>query len=746
MQILSKATERYLKPVDPKDLRNPGTGELATMRVSLKVKSSSEEDLMNKEEEQVSKLVIELFDVETDSEGNTSETTPYAYAACSFVERRFKHGYTKRSSREVFHPRYEVPCTDYSLFLLLHTWTGRRIIDESAKLYLSEMIQRETNYSLCSERSARYKARLSELLQQLEEQKEHNERILETPEAKEILASGEYTPDNLYNHPYYQNAPEEHKLLKLLDPEREMMADPEFIKTLNLSPFLALRSSYNTPPELTLYQKVAASNAMSVEGYALYLEPGCGKTAAAIAVADYTTATCNVSNNRPSRILILMPKNIRQNWVQELQHFSKFNNHISILQAPNEQARNLTLLASLVSADPTTKSHVIIANYEAAVLTPLVLKVEWDLVILDESHMIANYSTKRSKFVLKLRDSAAKRLILTGTPIRNLPFDLFTQFEFLHKGGSGFDSFAKFKEFFGVWRNIQHKGIRILEELQNIPLLQERLAKQTFILKLKEAIPSLPTETYDIQACSLSEEQLQVYRAIATKLAAFLDSADQGIKDAMTINSHLTKLLRLAEITSGYACTDESGLYRFDPNPKLELLVEQVKEHLENDPDAKVQVWAHFTENIKQIAARFRLENIPTVVFYGGTSDYERIDAEREFNCNPNCRIFIGSPSAGGVGLNLLGFDPYNPNRYRTNCNWAIFYSYNWSSTARTQAKARAYRKGTRVHMRYTDFIVPGSIDSVITERVKAKIDMAQSIQEIKSILQNALNPQCNGD
>jgi SNF2 family DNA or RNA helicase len=171
-----------------------------------------------------------------------------------------------------------------------------------------------------------------------------------------------------------------------------------------------------------------------------------------------------------------------------------------------------------------------------------------------------------------------------------------------------------------------------------------------------------------------------------------------------------------------------------------------VKEHLENDPDAKVQVWAHFTENIKQIAARFRLENIPTVVFYGGTSDCERIDAEREFNCNPNCRIFIGSPSAGGVGLNLLGFDPYNPNRYRTNCNWAIFYSYNWSSTARTQAKARAYRKGTRVHMRYTDFIVPGSIDSVITERVKAKIDMAASVQDIKNILNNALNPQCNGD
>jgi hypothetical protein len=69
----------------------------------------------------------------------------------------------------------------------------------------------------------------------------------------------------------------------------------------------------------------------------------------------------------------------------------------------------------------------------------------------------------------------------------------------------------------------------------------------------------------------------------------------------MTIKSHLTKLLRLAEITSGYAVLDEKGIYRFDPNPKLETLVEIVKEYLEENPTSKVLIWAYFNENIKQI-------------------------------------------------------------------------------------------------------------------------------------------------
>jgi SNF2 family DNA or RNA helicase len=206
-------------------------------------------------------------------------------------------------------------------------------------------------------------------------------------------------------------------------------------------------------------------------------------------------------------------------------------------------------------------------------------------------------------------------------------------------------------------------------------------------------------------------------------------------------------MLRLAEVTSGYAKTDESGIYRFDPNNKLEMLVEEIKEYLDNNPKSKIQIWAHWTENIKQISYRLQqIEKIQCAVFYGGTKDSDRQIAEDEFNTNPECRVFIGSPSAGGVGLNLLGYDKTKPDESQTNCDWVIYYSQNFSTVVRRQSEDRAHRKGTRTNVRITDLIVPGSIDEMIIERVKDKIEAAMTLQDIKSILANALKPAVNGD
>jgi SNF2 family DNA or RNA helicase len=217
----------------------------------------------------------------------------------------------------------------------------------------------------------------------------------------------------------------------------------------------------------------------------------------------------------------------------------------------------------------------------------------------------------------------------------------------------------------------------------------------------------------------------------------------------MTIKSHLTKLLRLAEITSGYAKTDESGIYRFDPNPKLEVLTEALKEYLEDNPTSKVQIWSCFVENIKQIFYRLNeVEKIPSVKFYGGTSDNERIEAERRFNTDPSTKVFIGNPAAGGVGLNLLGFDPYNPNKFDTNCDWVIYYSNNWSTVTRRQSEDRAYRYGTRVPVRITNLVVPDSIDEYILDTVNGKIKAAMSVQDVRGLLSRivSVSPLSNGD
>jgi hypothetical protein len=158
-----------------------------------------------------------------------------------------------------------------------------------------------------------------------------------------------------------------------------------------------------------------------------------------------------------------------------------------------------------------------------------------------------------------------------------------------------------------------------------------------------------------------------------------------------------------------------------------------------------------------------------------------------KFNCDPNCTVFIGNPAAGGTGLNLLGYDTklykpepvmegvnqiaaivmdndwmsYNemdcrweedPNGINcfdsyekhyvktalppTYCDHVIYYAQNWSYPHRAQSEDRAHRRGTTTHVRYTDLVVPGSIDEEIRVRVVEKKVSATKIQDVRSVLQ----------
>jgi SNF2 family DNA or RNA helicase len=206
-------------------------------------------------------------------------------------------------------------------------------------------------------------------------------------------------------------------------------------------------------------------------------------------------------------------------------------------------------------------------------------------------------------------------------------------------------------------------------------------------------------------------------------------------------------LLRLAQITSGFykwnptyneegEVVAEGGVDRFDPNPKIEALIEILKEKGPND---KTIVWANWIQDIKSIRARLEQEGIGCVTFYGGTKEDDRAIAEYEFNHNADIKVFVGNPAAGGTGLNLLGYPPGEGDDYPSNCNHVIYYSQDWSSIKRSQSEDRAHRRGTREPVRITDLCIPRTIDEEIRARVLKKRINAASIADVREILRNVL-------
>lgn len=78
--------------------------------------------------------------------------------------------------------------------------------------------------------------------------------------------------------------------------------------------------------------------------------------------------------------------------------------------------------------DIVLTTYSTLATEDACPESP-VKKIEWYRVILDEAHVIKNVNTLQSRAVTKL--NSKRRWVVTGTPIQNHSFDLFSLMAFL---------------------------------------------------------------------------------------------------------------------------------------------------------------------------------------------------------------------------------------------------------------------------------------------------------------------------
>jgi len=496
------------------------------------------------------------------------------------------------------------------------------------------------------------------------------------------------------------------------------------------------------------YQTLALDGAYKQEGAALFMEQGTGKTP--IVIARINNEARELNESRMYRTIIVCPKNVRANWKNEFIRFSTVQGRVAVLRGGALERVKL-LVEAFQENNDGARWVAIVCSYETLIRSWDVLKtISWDLAVADESHFFKAPSTKRWKYMQQLRELSSQRMVLTGTPISNWLLDIYTQLEFLGEGLSGFMSWKNFRSYYGKWEKREHG--EVLVGYKNVPLIQERLARLAFMIRKEEAMPNLPEKMYDVIEVEMTPEQTEYYaklqKQLALEIKADLEAAEAaGRPKQLTVNNILTKLLRLAQITSGFITWDphydddgniveDRQVDRLDPNPKIEELVEQLKYKGPND---KTIVWACWVQDIRSIAARLTLEGIKCVTYYGSTPDKEREAIERSFNEDPTVKVLIGNPAAGGTGLNLLGYDYWNEQPLTTNANHVIYYSQNWSMTARSQSEDRAHRRGTRRPVRYTDLTVPGTIDEEIRVRVLQKKKVALAIQDVRDILDRVL-------
>ena len=500
-------------------------------------------------------------------------------------------------------------------------------------------------------------------------------------------------------------------------------------------------------PKWTLapHQQVPLINSMGTDGYGLFMEQGTGKTAVVIARIMNEAKKHFLQTGKPYRAIIVCPNNIRLNWFHEVFKFATRPGKIDVIRGL--KMKRLEKFTDLIRIEDDDQHMYHIAVMSYGTLTQdwdMIRLLPWNLGVLDESHYAKTPTAKRTKKCWELRDICESRMVLTGTPITNTMLDLYAQLEFMGEGYSGFKVWDNFRRFYGVFERSE-QGFEALVGIQNMPFMQERLTRKTFIVRKKEALPDLPDKVYDIDEVEMETEQARVYDEIAESLCAEIDSyMSDTDQNQLVVNNVLTRLLRLAQITSGFVVfPDQKDEYDnviakgeshwlMDEPPKLKALLDLVSQLGEHD---KMLVWACFKMDIGRISEGLFDAGVKHAVYFGETSDKDRDQAVWDFNNDPDCKVFVANPAAGGAGLNLLGYDPtHNPDS-PYNATHSVYYSQNWSAPARSQSEDRNHRRGTRVQCRITDLCVAQTIDEEIRQRVVEKITNAYKISDIRHIL-----------
>jgi len=484
------------------------------------------------------------------------------------------------------------------------------------------------------------------------------------------------------------------------------------------------------------HQAVALDALHNQEFFALFMEMGTGKTKV---VCD-EIAEC-IQGRKHYNVLVVCPKTIIGTWRNELAKWLpvELSRHIIRLRTGNN---GMEQLIHLIRSD--ARLRIVLTNYERVGSMLEGLKaLEFDLMVCDESTKIKSPSASRSKAAREVGETAHRRIILSGNPVTNGVFDLYSQFEFLQQGVLGYSTYNAFRNRYdSVRKRSDWAGEGGRWGREKLDELKRRVARHSFIVT-KDQCLDLPEKVYSVRHVPMGKRQRELYDQMAGWYMAEMQAAVDASDGVVEARAFIAMILRLSQITQGFV-KDTQTHGKIVPIPDGDGKLQALMEILEDEVPAnqKVVVWARFHYDVDAISAALDKANIPYLTLTGKTPDRERETIEVDFNEGP-ARVLIGEPGTGGMGLTLIGTEG-RP------CCTQVFYSNDYSYDKRAQAEDRSHRIGQRNNVTYIDLVCPGSIDEHIAAKLQMKRDISDEVKSMESVravlLGNRENLQENGN
>ena len=406
---------------------------------------------------------------------------------------------------------------------------------------------------------------------------------------------------------------------------------------------------------------------------------GLGKTLQAISLFS----SIYPKTKTPS--MVVMPKSLLSNWQNELK---KFNKNLSFYLY-YDTSRDINEL----------KNYNIILTTYAIVRNDIekLRSVKFDTIVLDESQNIKNVESKISKAVMLLE--AKHKFALSGTPIENSLFELYSLFRFIN--GGLFSTLADFKRDYAVPIQADaNEDVAKILKAKISPFLLRRLKQ--------DVLKDLPAKQEQVIYVDMDENHKRFYNQKRDYYKQLLDQqiGANGIEKSKFLILQAFNDLR--QIASAPELKSEESI----ASSKIENLFEMLEDIVSNNH--KVLIFANFLGSLDLISQKANELGIEHLLMTGSTRN--RQELVDKFQSDKNIKLFLMTLKVGGVGLNL------------TQADYVFIFDPWWNKSAENQAIDRSHRMGQKNKVFSYKMITKGTIEEKILELQSKKQDMTNMI------------------
>lgn len=420
------------------------------------------------------------------------------------------------------------------------------------------------------------------------------------------------------------------------------------------------------------------------------------------------------------RVLILTPASLVTQWADELE--DKFLETFTPIEEVNQWQTVTRAIASVDRA--RQKKHA-----------EQLLRLRWDLVIVDEAHKCKNHLTARYKLIAALRKNYL--LLLTATPIQNDLRELYNLVTLLRPGHLG--TWREFRQAHVTGGNVREvRQAEALRDLTSRVMIRTRRAGVAHLMNLPPRRPRHPS-------LKLTPAEAEVYGATARLLRDLYregfrspseeeERQDRRKKRARTGRGiYFLECIRLAQRLCSSAPALASSLknqgggelivpgyrQRFHQIAEMASAItthaklEELTALLGHSPDRLV-VFSEHLPTVELIVQRVRDSGRPAISFTGSLNRMQRFHALKRFRNEP--KGVLVSTRAGTEGLNLQF------------CHQLVNYELPWNPMIVEQRIGRVHRFGQTREVDLYNYAAAGTIEAHILRLLHTKIRLFELV------------------